>query len=928
MLLKTLDTLGISKELNTHTYFEGTEEKPVKKTMPFFDEDQERNLLINYFRPNGTPIMFIPKGGTKAQRYFRKRWVNPTTDNKYHSPKGSSAQVFFPPQILEAFKKKEQIETLFVTEGEKKAFKGCNDGLMTVGSSGLYGFKSENRKNFHPDLIRVIEECRVKNLVLLHDADAMTVNWSKGKNLFKRPFQFFCSVRDFVKVSKTHPIDVYYSHISTEYDGDGKGLDDLLITYSAQKTAIVENALKLETGKWFQFLDLRKTSTDKIQTYFGVNNSPQNFYQIYKTHIGQNPFVLGNFEYEPQEDGKVKRTENDQPFTFWKTVKFKGDERAVILREPLIDFYESKGFMNVMMPTKNNKLNWFTVRKDGNIIEDVESLENVLGQMVRKKLKGVNSQAWEAWLGAGERLVNPKWLQMMLHTEKANLLRDTENKSYLLFENGMVKVTPDDYDIVPYEELQNQLIWKSHLNENQFTKVTDLRQCEFFQFLLYAISCKKGDDSNYTALIDLFEDGLLDAYDSFKILKENSDKTGEDTEETEALQKILSACSIYGYMLSTFRTSGGAYAVQCVDATIETDLRKHEGRRGKSLFAKSLYQWGLRVGNSVSNDDFRRTLNYTFGDEWIDPDAQILHYKDIEHGYDISLNLWKTKITDGYSIRKKKAGIIDIPFEHSAKIIIDTNHALNGEGGSINARFITVEFGDFFNPEHDPVKQFGHMMYDEWEWEEKNRFHNFAAMCLQLYQVVFKEHKTGIKDKKAIHNGIIPFPAKQHEMRKLLIHCKPFAKEFFDNMITTHQSGEDKAIIEKPLLYVYDDKLDEEGKIPYDYRENAVKEDGTLLGYEDDAQTMKYCLSYNYLIEKCIDLHPQEIIETLSDKKTPASATARDLLSFKRFKSMLTEWATFNGITINPGYTRNRCQRREQNVRKECIMLYKPKKAL
>ncbi len=923
MLLKTLDTLGISKELNTHIYFTGTKEKPIKNSMPFFDEDQERNLIINYFRPNGQPLVYIPSQGKKFQRYFRKRWLNPPGENKYHSPKGSTAQVFFPPQILEAYNKKEQIETLFITEGEKKAFKGCNDGIMTVGSSGLYGFKSADRKNLHPDLVSVIEECRVKNLVLLHDADALTVNWQKGKNLSKRPYQFFCSVRDFVKVTKSHPIDVYYSHINTNYDGDGKGLDDLLIAYSAQKKAIVENSLKLKTGKWFQILDLRKTSTDKLQTYFGVNNDPNNFYQIYKTYIGENPFVMGNFEYVPQEDGTVVKTENDKPFQFWKTVKFKGETRAVILKAPLVEFYESKGFTNVSIEGNKGKVSFLTVRKDGNVIQEVEDIDIILGQLMRRKLRNVNEMAWEAWLNSSERNTKPRWLQQALPSIKADILRDKEKISYLLFENGPVKITPDDYDIVPYEEVKDKLIWKNHINPNQFSKRMDVRQCVFFQFLLYAITCKKEDDTMYHKLINHFSEGIVSAYETYCIAIKEAEETGIMEPEIEAMQKILSAITTYGYMLTTLRTEDAAYAVQCVDATIETDLRKHEGRRGKSLYSKSLYQWGLREGCSIGNDDFKNTLSYTFADEWIEADAQILHYKDIEHGYGVSLDNFKTKITDGYSIRKKKVGVIDIPFEQSAKIILDSNHALNGEGGSITARWITIEFGDWFNPTNRPDVQFGHTFYRHWDWEEKNRFHNFAAQAVQLHWKVWEDQEKGLSVSE--HKGIIPFPAKIHKLRKLLVHCKPFAVDFFDNMIRSYESPDARTLIEKPLIYVYDGELDENGKLPYDFRENNINEDGTT---NEKGEKKKYCVTYNYLIEKCIDQYPQEIVEALSTSKTPTNYTASDLLSFKRFKMMLADWASFNGYIINPGYLRNRCQKREQNFRKECVMLYKPKKAL
>ena len=70
--------------------------------------------------------------------------------------------------------------------------KGWLCGLDIVGIPSIHGFYGyEKDHSLHPDLQELIISCQVKKLIYLTDADTLTVNWKKDKELSKRPEKFF-----------------------------------------------------------------------------------------------------------------------------------------------------------------------------------------------------------------------------------------------------------------------------------------------------------------------------------------------------------------------------------------------------------------------------------------------------------------------------------------------------------------------------------------------------------------------------------------------------------------------------------------------------------------------------------------------------------------------------------------------------------------
>ena len=303
--------LGITPELNQCSRASFTDDY-ARQTFPIFDENAKGDILIRYAGIHGWKSYF--KGKSQENTYVRTR-LHPTrcTDDmpKYLTPRGATTEVFFSPQILDAYDQATEIKTLVVTEGEFKAFKACMHGLFCVGVQGIHNTheKDPDGNNIlNTELEAVIRKCNVKNLIFLLDNDCLTVEYEEDKDLAKRPTLFYSAVRNFREYSKHLNCDVYFSHINPELPE--KGIDDLLSAHAEKATEIVDELLKLKVNNpYFQTQNVTDKSLRKIKSYFGLDNA-ESFYDKYKEILEEKKFRFNGHYY--QYDGKeVKRLVSD-----------------------------------------------------------------------------------------------------------------------------------------------------------------------------------------------------------------------------------------------------------------------------------------------------------------------------------------------------------------------------------------------------------------------------------------------------------------------------------------------------------------------------------------------------------------------------------------------------------------------------------------
>lgn len=340
-----LRLLGITEEINTITtpVYEGVEGgvKVTTETKSYKAfETNPKGIQINYFLPNGHYVTWKKPGNKWPTNYWRIRLLkeeNTEKDGhlntkKYHQEGSSPVVPYLTPGVIHAWVNQKTIETLILIEGEFKAFKSYIAKLSTpnmeavqfIGIPGIHGFyggDSNHKLEINEIIQQVILDCKVKNIVLLLDADTLTIKYKDNKDLSQRPFSFAKAVKNFrnslhlLLEDKTVELSqVYFMHMKTKLQEKTKGIDDLLIDIPAKAQAIMEDMLNLNFAKtYFDGIMLTDGQTSSIDKYFGIQNQDQ-FYALYKEHIGSRPFIFRKIKYEwtGEELKYVKSEEADR----------------------------------------------------------------------------------------------------------------------------------------------------------------------------------------------------------------------------------------------------------------------------------------------------------------------------------------------------------------------------------------------------------------------------------------------------------------------------------------------------------------------------------------------------------------------------------------------------------------------------------------
>jgi hypothetical protein len=320
--------LGVSEKQNTFTRVwtqasgrkddEGnilTEDHEQTRNYQIFDADPAGNIVIRYFNLLVQPYRWRNEETKKSRDYIRKRLRDPKEGMKYYQEPGSGQFPFFNPGLIEKYKKKEQIITLFLVEGEFKSFKGWLCGIDIIGLPSIHGFYNGDVKGrLHEDIEELIITCQVHKIVFLVDADLLTLSWADNKDLAKRANSFYGSIKAF-RESLQMLIDndavelelVYFMHIQTKFLNDAKGLDDLLCKYSSQTLEIVADLDQLSYArKYFngmQINDQNKDVQGKVFKYLGLVDE-QEFYKTYGDFIGAREFKFKRRRYTYDQEKK------------------------------------------------------------------------------------------------------------------------------------------------------------------------------------------------------------------------------------------------------------------------------------------------------------------------------------------------------------------------------------------------------------------------------------------------------------------------------------------------------------------------------------------------------------------------------------------------------------------------------------------------
>lgn len=327
-------------------------------------------------------------------------------------------------------------------------------------------------------------------------------------------------------------------------------------------------------------------------------------------------------------------------------------------------------------PSENSSTFTF-IKKDQNLLEETNSKrikDYVLNNILSRDNIGY---APYDYMASNTSFFKDDFLSMLSTTE-VKIKEDDANTCYLYYKNCVVKVCKNSVEVIDYLDIDG-FVWKRQIIDRDY-KVSDHHEAVFRKFI-WLISGQN-----------------VQKYNSFK--------------------------SVIGYLLHSFKTSANNKAIIFNDETVSENPN---GGSGKGLFWNALKN--MKKISNIDGKTFEFTKSFPY--QTVSTDTQILVFDDVKKNFNFE-SLFSL-ITEGITLEYKGQDAITIPVEKSPKILITTNYTIGGVGGSFERRKFEVELSSYFNHQHTPLDEFGHMLFSDWSDSEWLRFDNFMIQCVQYY---------------------------------------------------------------------------------------------------------------------------------------------------------------------------------------------------
>lgn len=207
--------------------------------------------------------------------------------------------------------------------------------------------------------------------------------------------------------------------------------------------------------------------------------------------------------------------------------------------------------------------------------------------------------------------------------------------------------------------------------------------------------------------------------------------TGKDP-RTESLtdsenKTFTGFCSMIGYLVHTYKDESFNPAIILSDKGSNNLSRN--GGRGKSLITKAVAE----VRNVMLKAGAEFDPNYLFIFSDLTKSHQVYVIDDVMAGF--NYNSLYTQISGGINCQRKGKPATMIDFKESPKFVITTNWSYRVEENSTSTqrRFFEYQLTDYFNLNRTPKQVFGHVLFDDWNCTEWQRFYSFIFGCVATY---------------------------------------------------------------------------------------------------------------------------------------------------------------------------------------------------
>lgn len=257
--------------------------------------------------------------------------------------------------------------------------------------------------------------------------------------------------------------------------------------------------------------------------------------------------------------------------------------------------------------------------------------------------------------------------------------RDNKDSSYIYYKNAVVKTTKDKIETLKYDQIDD-LIWANQVIDREIT-------------------LKGESDGVFASFIWMV--------------------SGQDADRYYTLKSVI------GYLMHSYQNEAKPKSIIFNDEMISEDIPN--GGSGKGLIHRAI----SHIKNLVVEDGKKFDPKGQFAYQKVNKDTQIFLLDDVPNHFNFE-SLFSI-ITEGITVEKKGQDAYQIPFQDSPKISITTNYTIQGDGASHERRVFEVEIANYFNEDHTPEKEFGHLFFIDWDIEEWARFDNFMIRCIQYY---------------------------------------------------------------------------------------------------------------------------------------------------------------------------------------------------
>lgn len=316
---RVYDEMGVTPDQNKiAVYVRDRHDSEVLTETPIFSSDKDDNIdilvytldrkLITYDHPNADPE-HANINNNREQHFKITRLKEPKDPAmKYRIPKGVGTYPFWPPEVVDLYESDAEVETLVMTEGYFKAFKGAKHGFVICGFSSINHYADKKTKQLHPDIIKFILKKKVKKVVMLYDGDCLnisTTDLATGNDISRRPNLFFSSMLKIRELLTDYDVTIYFSHVLSEnVENHPKGLDDLLIQMKGREDEVLRDLMQLGLpGQLFYRLNV-SSYLKKLQPHFNLQ-SAEKFYEAWYDLIGNREFQYFGTKYKYDSEKKA-----------------------------------------------------------------------------------------------------------------------------------------------------------------------------------------------------------------------------------------------------------------------------------------------------------------------------------------------------------------------------------------------------------------------------------------------------------------------------------------------------------------------------------------------------------------------------------------------------------------------------------------------